>query len=157
MDVQIFTDYDAFATAWTSLGHDETSTEQHWALLAELGSEEVLVQVPEWLAEEKVGYVEGATPTTFVGRIDRETAKAIRLGDSAAARPLGRLVLRIHELEASIERLQSAPDTEPRRLEWLRQRLGEKRSTAAAREEFPSLSDEWLPKSQLEFAGRRAD
>lgn len=122
-----------------------------WQLLNELAEDEVLIRIPEWLAEENVGYVDGATPTTFVGRIERDTDKAIRFADSASARPLMRLAHRIQSLENGIE---NAEDDEDRR-EWLDGRLQEKRQEFENRDDVPGLRDEWLPKSQLLHAVRR--
>lgn len=67
---------DEFAQLW---GSGETETRLYWRLLGQLGPDDVLLRLPEWLANEKVGYVEGKTPTAFFGRIEDETEKAIRL------------------------------------------------------------------------------
>jgi hypothetical protein len=40
----------------------------------------VLIQIPEWLAEKKAGYADGAPPTEVVGRTERETEKDNQLG-----------------------------------------------------------------------------
>lgn len=45
-----------------------------------------MIELPEWLAEEKVGYIEGSVPTEFVGRIEEETGDAIKFVDAAAVR-----------------------------------------------------------------------
>lgn len=145
-----YSEYDVFAREWE--GASENETRMLWQLLDELDDCEVLVRLPEWLAEEKVGFVDGTTPTTFVGRIDRETEKAIRFADSASARPLMKLAHRIHHLEEGIE---TVGDSDEDRREWLEQRLRRTRHEFRSREDVPSLSEEWLPKSQLRTAARR--
>jgi len=160
--ITAYSDYDAFARAWHAdelAQHevtlrkarerdliDEDSTRMLWQVLGELDEEEVLLRIPDWLAEEKVGYVDGATPTTFVGRIDRETEKAIRVVDSASARPLLKLANRIHHFKQGIEREKGADKD---RREWLEQRLTAKRREFEDRDDIPGLAEEWLPKSQL--------
>lgn len=113
LDISEYTTYDAFVRAWHTddLGDvtlddaresgllNEDETRLLWQLLGQLSDDEVLIEIPDWLADEKIGYVDGATPTMFVGRIDRETEKAIHVVDSAAARPLMKLAHRIHHLE----------------------------------------------------------
>ena len=136
--------YEEFAQAWDGADSD---TRMLWQLLGQLDPDEVLVQLPEWLAEEKVGYVDGATPTAFVGRIERETEKAILFGDSAAAGPLMKLAHRIHQLEQGTE----ADDRD----EWLVDRLEDHRRAFEERADAVTLQDEWLPKSQLRRVVRR--
>ena len=118
-----------------------------WQLLGQLNPDEVLVQLPEWLAEEKVGYTDGATPTAFVGRIERDTEKAILLNDSADARSLMKLAHRMHQLEEG----NAASDSR----EWLDERLADHRLAFKEREDTVPLQDEWLPKSQLRRVVRR--
>lgn len=120
-----------------------------WQLLGQLDDDEVLIRIPEWLAEEKAGYVDGAPPTDVVGRIERETEKAILLDDSAAARPLMKLAHRIHELERN--------EGDSARNEWLDDRLAEHRQAFESREDVPELADGWLPKSQLQHVVRRRE
>lgn len=144
-----FADYDAFAREWQ--GDNEQDTRMLWQLLGELEEDEVLIRIPEWLAEEKVGFVDGAAPTTFVGRIDRETDKAILFADSASARPLMKLAHRIRSLE---DGRKNAGDDDNRR-EWLASRLREKRREFEARDNTPGLQEAWVPKSQLLQAVRR--
>lgn len=93
-DVVEVATYDEFAQEWGS-----SDTRLLWQLLGQLDDDEVLVQIPEWLAEENAGYVEGAPPTEVVGRIERETDQAILLDEPASARSLMKLAHRIHELE----------------------------------------------------------
>ncbi len=135
--------YEEFVQVW---GTGETRL--LWQLLGQLGDDEVLVRIPAWLAEEKAGYTDGAPPTEVVGHIERETEKAILLGDSAAARPLMKLAHRIHELEQN--------EGDPDRNEWLEDRLAEHRHAFDNREDVPELADEWLPKSQLQCVVRRS-
>ena len=162
LEISEYADYDTFAQEWHAddLGDvaledardsgllNEDETRLLWQLLGQLGDDEVLIVIPEWLAEEKVGFVEGATPTTFVGRIERETKKAIHFIDSASARPLMKLAHRIHRLEDG--------DTDDRR-EWLDNRLQELREEFENREDVAGLSEEWIPKSQLLHAIRRSN
>lgn len=164
-----YTEYDSFARRWHSdtLSErditleearergllNEQDTRQLWQLMGLLAEDGLFIQIPEWLAEEKVGFAEGATPTTFVGRSARETEDAILFEDSAAARPLMRLAHRIHSLERGIENAEADDD----RREWLENRLREKRREFETRGELPTLSDEWLPKSQLITVVRRSE
>ncbi|MFC7157639.1 hypothetical protein ACFQPA_19615 [Halomarina halobia] len=161
-------DYDTFARSWHphSLDRDDVSlatardrglitedeTRLFWQLLGQLASNELLFRVPEWLAEEKVGFVEGGTPTVFVGRIERETDKAILVVESAAARPLAKLAHRIHHLEEALETLS---DADPERRTWLAQRLETARREFEQREDVTGLREGWLPKSQLRTVIRR--
>lgn len=70
-------DFEAFTERWDD--SDEETVRQLWKLLGELTEDELLIDLPEWLAEQKVGYSDRGRPTLFVGRIDDETDKAIRL------------------------------------------------------------------------------
>lgn len=124
-----------------------------WQLLGELNEDEVLITLPEWLAEEKVGSTTGRTPTWFVGRIRRETEKAICFEDSAAARPLMALAHRIHSLEDGLSHTAADHD----RRGWLERRLQEKQETFRNRDESVSLREEWIPKSQVVVAVRRVE
>lgn len=167
LEIRTFDTYDAFAREW----HAETLTEtdasledargrgllneqgtrQLWQLLGLLDDEEVVIKLPEWLAEKKVGFTDRATPTLFVGRIIRETEQAILFEDSAAARPLMALAHRIHSLE---DGLSNTADEDDRR-SWLERRLQEKRAAFEDRDEMVSLQDEWIPKSQVQLAFQR--
>lgn len=144
LDVREVATYEEFAGEW-----GEGDTRLLWQLLGQLDADEVLVQIPEWLAEEKAGYVEGTPPTEVVGRIERETENAILLDDTAAARPLMKLAHRIHELEQN--------EGDPDRNEWLEDRLTEHRREFEEREDVPELADGWLPKSQLQCVVRRRE
>lgn len=156
LELRVYGDADEFTGEWQQLGYTANEAEQYWALLSELKPTELLIQLPEWLAAEKIGFIDGATPTEFVGRIDTESERAIRFTASAAARPLSRLAHRIQSLENGINRLQDEGDPDPDRMQWLQRQLNKKRRAIDAREDVPALSDEWLPKSQIEFIGRRA-
>lgn len=156
-----YTDYDSFARRWHSDTLDERDisleeardrgllneqdTRQLWQLLGLLEDDEVFVQIPEWLAEDKVGATNRATPTTFVGRIAQETEDAIRVTESAAAHTLMRLAHRIHTLEHGLENTAADED----RREWLQARIDDNRRKFDERKDIPELTDEWLPKSQL--------
>lgn len=165
-----YSDYDSFAREWHATDLDdhevdlqhardrghitEDETRMLWQLLGELSRDELLIRIPEWLAKEKVGFVDGATPTIFVGRIDRETEKAIRFIDSASARPLMKLAHRISHFEEGIENVGGSDDD---RRKWLERRLEAKRREFESRDDVPGLSEEWLPKSQLLDVVRRSD
>lgn len=154
--VRVYADIDAFAADWQALGYSATDTEQYWALLGELKPGELLIQIPDWLAEKKTGFVDSATPTAFVGTIAAETEQAIRVTESAAARPLIRHAHLAQSLETGIDRLATEESPDPDRLEWLKRRLTEVRVALDERQDAPALREEWLPKSQIEFIGRRA-
>lgn len=96
-------------------------------------------------------FVDGAPPTEFIGRIDRETKKAILLTDSAAARSLTKLAHRIYQLEPSIE---NAADDDRR--DWMRNRLQQVQERFENREDATVPSEERLPKSQIQLAVRRS-
>lgn len=145
LDVTEYATYDKFAREWDA---PETDTRILWQLLGQLEDDELLIEIPEWLAEENTGYVDGAIPTVFIGRIVEETEKAIRFTDSASAQSLMKLAHRIHELE------QNEDDSD--RNEWLDRQLRERRREFEKREDTVTLSDEWLPKSQLRHIMRRA-
>lgn len=147
--IEEFSEYSGFAREWEPDG--EGTTKLIWQLLGELNDDELLIKLPEWLAEEKVGYTNGSIPTEFVGRIEEETEKAIRFTDATAARPLGRLAHRMAALEDGIE---SAGDDDDRS-EWLTNRLEDKRDEFETREGMVCLREEWLPKSQIVVAVRR--
>lgn len=160
-------DYDSFAREWhsrTLADYDvsldearergllnEQQTRKLWQLLGLLDSEDCLLQLPEWLAETKVDVENRATPTIFLGRISRETEDAILFESSAAARPLMGIAHQIHSLERGIERTEGGTD----RHERLVDRVREHERTLEDRSDLPSLSDEWLPKSQLGTIVRR--
>lgn len=142
LDVLEVATYEEFVQEW-----GDADTHLLWQLLGQLDDDEVLVRIPEWLAEEKAGYIEGAPPTEVVGRIERETEKAILLDDTAAAQPLMKLAHRIHELEQN--------EGDPDRNDWLDDRLAEHRRAFEEREDVPELAEGWLPKSQLQCVVRR--
>ncbi|MEF8772248.1 hypothetical protein [Halodesulfurarchaeum sp.] len=114
-------------------GSDNTDTRQLWQLLGQLDDDEMLVQIPEWLAKEKVGFVDGAPPTKVAGRIERKTEEAIHLGDTGAARPLMKLAHLIHQLEQN--------EDDPDRYDWLDDRLAKHRRVFKRREDVPELAD----------------
>jgi hypothetical protein len=147
LDIREVTSYEEFVREWGESNED--TTRLLWQLLGQLADDEVLVQLPEWLAEKKAGYVDGAPPTEVVGHIERETENAILLGDSAATRQLMKLAHRIHQLEQN--------ENDPERNDWLDDRLAEHREAFREREDVPELADEWLPKSQLQSVVRRPE
>jgi hypothetical protein len=135
---------------------DEQATRLRWQLLGELDPDELLLTLPKWLAEEKVGFTEGGTPTEFVGRIGDETEKAILFIDSAPAHPLIKHAHRIHTLETSLkEQPTEATDADQRA--WLQDRLTEQRNQYATERETTGLVDEWLPISQIIRTVRRSN
>lgn len=156
-----YADYNSFACEWhsdTLTDYDisleearergllnEQKTRQLWQLLGLLDADELFVQLPEWLADEKVGPIDRTTPTTFVGYISRETEDAILFKESAAAQPLMGLAHRIH----SFEKGGANTGTDTDRHEQSESRLQEYYQKFHNRDSLPSLSDEWLPKSQL--------
>lgn len=139
LDVREVATYEEFVQVWDT---DDGQTHLLWQLLGQLDDEEVLLRIPEWLAAEKAGFVDGAPPTEVVGRIEHETEKAVQVGDAAAARPLMKLAHRIHQLERN--------EGDPDRNDWLNDRLTDHRRAFESRDEVPTLADEWLPKSQIE-------
>jgi len=118
-----------------------------WQLLGQLDDDELLIKIPNWLAEENTGYVDGSIPTVFIGQVDEETEKAIRFIDSADARSLMKVAHRIHNLEQD--------EDDPEHDEWLDRKLREHRRDFEEREDVVTLSNEWLPKSQLQHVPRR--
>jgi hypothetical protein len=125
----------------------EDETRMRWQLLGQLDDDELLIELPEWLADDKVGFTDGATPTEFVGRIERETDQAIHFADAAAARPLMKLAHRIHQLEQETGNEESD--------NWMASRRDDHLDTFERREDAVTLSEEWLPKSQVLRAVRQ--
>lgn len=164
-----YADYDSFARVWhsdTLTDYDvsleearergllnEQRTRKLWQLLELLGTDELFIQLPDWLADEKVEVADRATPTMFVGRISRETEDAILFKESAAARPLIELAHRIHSLEKGIG--NTGADTD--RQERSENRIQDLYQQFRNRDDLPGLSDEWLPKSQLITAIQRCE
>ncbi|WP_255152877.1 hypothetical protein [Halorarius halobius] len=164
-----YANYDAFVREWHSetLTDDDGSLEearnrgllnernsrQLWQLLGLLDPDELLIQLPEWLADEKGGSMNRTTAIMFVGTITRETDDAILFENSAAAQPLMQLAHKIHSLERGIENIGADTDHHER----LAKQLEDYHQQICNREGLPSLSDEWLPKSQLIAAVRRRE
>jgi hypothetical protein len=144
LTVDIYTDYEEFIREYPA---SETNARMLWDLLGQISDDELLIKLPEWLAEEKVGYVEGSVPTEFVGKIEEETNDAIKFTDASAARSLMKLAHRIHRLEQNEH--ARAED------EWSQQRLEEHRRRFEVRDGAETLQDEWLPKSQLSHVVKR--
>jgi len=143
LTIKEYTTYEEFTEAWEG---SDTDTRMLWQLLGQLEADELLIQLPKWLAEEKTSYVDGATPTAFVARIERETEKAILLSDSADARSLMKLAHRIHQLEHQ--------EHDKDRTEWLNDRLAAHRRTFEQRDDVLTLRESWIPKSQLQHVVR---
>lgn len=146
LDIMEYTTYDEFAR---ECDRSDTETRMLWQLLGQLDDDELLVEIPEWLAEDKVGFIDGATPTVFVGSIERETEKAIQFTDTAAARSLMKLAHRIHLLEQT--------EADPEQNDWLNRQLRDRRREFDKRADVVTLRDEWLPKSQLRHVVRQYD
>ncbi|AHG01515.1 hypothetical protein HALLA_03740 (plasmid) [Halostagnicola larsenii XH-48] len=164
-----YADYDSFARAWhpdTLAEYDisledarergrlnEQKTRQLWQLLGLLGTDDIFIQLPDWLADEKVEVTDRATPTMFVGCISRETDDGILFKESAAAGPLMGLAHKINSLEKGIE--NTGADTD--RHERSENRLQDHYQQFHNRNDLPTLSYEWLPKSQLITAVQRCE
>lgn len=171
LEIREFETYDDFAREWhrETLDTQAVSLEQaraqdliaedetrlRWQLLGQLDADELLIELPEWLADQNVGFVEGAVPTEFVGQIDRETEKAILFTESAAARSLLKLAHRLHQLDASLDTVDEKTDADGERREWLTNRQQTLQERFASRDDVTPLTDEWLPKSQLRRSVRR--
>ena len=163
-----YADYDSFAREWHARDleshsvtlHDarergllnEQDTRQIWQLLALLEDDELFLHLPQWLADEKVDSADGDAPTTFVGRVSRETEKAVLVEDSAATHALMRLAHGIRSLERGLE---NTGDDDRR--EELERRLQAKYRQFETRDGLVSLADEWVPKSQIRSAIRRRE
>lgn len=164
-----YADYDSFARSWhsdTFADYDvsleearergllnEQKTRQLWQLLGLLDTDEIFIQLPNWLADKKVDVSDRATPTIFVGYISRETEDAILFKESAAAQPLLGLAHRIHSLEKGLENTGADTDRHERSENRLRDHYQQFRN----RDDLPTLSEEWLPKSQLITAIQRCE
>ncbi len=144
LTVDIYADYADFLQAYPA---SEPDARMLWDLLGQLDGDEVLIKLPEWLAEEKIGYVEGAVPTEFVGHIETETNDAIEFVDAAAARSLMKRAHRIHRLERHEEGREPG--------DWSQRRLQDHRHRFAERDDAETLQDEWLPKSELTHVVKR--
>lgn len=158
--IRTYADYDTFARGW----HSETlrdrdvtletarergllneqDTHRLWQLLGLLDEDDVFIQLPEWLVNEKTDDGRGSLATTFVGYISRETEDAILFKDSSPGRRLMQIAHQIHSIEHGIE---NAVDSDRRKR--LNERLQEEHRRFEERDDVPYLSDEWLPKSQL--------
>lgn len=145
LTVDIYTDFAEFRREYPAA---ETDARMLWDLLGQISNDELLIKLPEWLAEKKVGYVEGSVPMEFVGRIEEETGDAIKFTDASAARPLMKLGHRIDRLEQN-EHKHDQNDWSSRRLREHRRRFEER--------EGAELQDEWIPKSQLSRVVKRRD
>jgi len=55
--IQTYTTYEEFAADWSA---PEKETRMTWQLLEQIDDDEVLVELPQWLADENVGYTKGS-------------------------------------------------------------------------------------------------
>ena len=131
-----YADYDSFAREWhsgtladynVSLNEarergllNEQRTRKLWQLLGLLNLEECLLQLPEWLAEKRVGSENRTTPTIFLGYISDETEDAILFESSAAARSLMGLAHRIRSHNKGVERTEDETDRHEQLADWIR-------------------------------------
>ena len=167
--IRTYADYDSFAREWhseTLSARDvtlegarerglinEQETRQLWQLLGLLDEDDVFIQLPEWIVDEKTDDVRESLATTFVGHISRETEDAVLFKGSSPGRRLMRIAHRIHSLEHGVE--NTAVDTDRRKR--LHELLQEEYRRFEKQDDVPYLSDEWLPKSQLITIIRRRD
>ena len=148
LPVQAYSTYEAFAQE-QSEHFTDTTLPQVWALLCELDADQLFIRIPRWLADQKIGFIDGGTPTDFIGRIDRETGKAVLFTESMSARSLFRQAHLIQHME---QRLTDLSDADQR--SRVESRLQTHREEFTTRPEHPALDEEWLPKSQIELALR---
>ena len=139
--IQTYTAYEEFAADWAA---PDKETRMTWQLLEQIDEDEVLVELPQWITDENVGYTQGSVPTAFVGRIATESDEAIQLADSAAARSIRKLAHSISQLE------QNDSDKQD-------DRLVEHREEFNQRDDAVSLNDEWFPKSAIVQAVKRQE
>lgn len=167
LEIRTFETYDSFAGEWhsetlfdtdSSLESardrgllNEQDTRQLWQVLGLLDDGDIVIQLPEWLADEKGDFTKRATPTMFVGRVTRETEKAVLFEDSAVVRSLMSLAHRIHSLENGLSHTSDDTDRHDR----LESRLQESQAAFRNREGMVGITDEWIPKSQIQLAFRR--
>ncbi|EFW94189.1 hypothetical protein ZOD2009_00105 [Haladaptatus paucihalophilus DX253] len=167
--LRTFADYDSFAREW----HSETlkdrdvtlevarkrgllneqDTRRLWQLLGLLDEDDVFIQLPEWIAEEKTNDVQGSLATTFVGYLSRETEDAVLFKESSPAHRLMQIAHKIQSLENRVQ--NTAVDSDRRKR--LTDKLEEEHRRFETRDDIPYLSDEWLPKSQLITVIRRSE
>ena len=143
LSIETYRKYEAFAAAWPAPGKETRMT---WQLLGQIDDDKLLVELPQWLADENVGYTQGAVPTAFVGRIEAESEEAIHFADSAAAKSLRKLAHRITQLEQSDNADQD---------DWVDDRLADHRQQFTNRDDAVSLNEEWLPKAEILHAIKR--
>jgi hypothetical protein len=146
LTVDIYADFAEFRREYPAA---ETDARMLWDLLGQISTDELMIKLPEWLAEKKVGYVDGSVPTEFVGKIEEETDEAIKFTDASAARPLMKLAHRIDRLEQN--------ENEHDQDDWSQRRLQDHRQKFKEREDAEKLQDEWIPKSQLSHVVKRRE
>ena len=151
LPIQTYAIYEDFAQEHSDQFTD-TDLPQVWALLCELDADQLFIRIPRWLADQKIGFFDGGTPTDFIGQIDRETDKAVLFTDSMSAQSLFRQAHLIQHME---QRLTELSDADQR--SRVESRLEKHREEFTTRPEHPALDEEWLPKSQIELALRCND
>jgi hypothetical protein len=144
LTVDMYSDFEEFCREYPAT---ETDARMLWDLLGQVSDDKLLIKLSDWVAEEKVGFVEGSVPTEFVGQIEEETNDAIKFSDAFAARSIMKLAHRIHRLE------QNEGDRDGG--DWSNRRLQEHRQRFEERGEAETLQDEWLPKSQISHVVKR--
>mgnify|MGYP000046419427 FL=1 len=143
LGIETYTSYEAFATDWDGSAKETRMT---WQLLDQIDDDKILIELPQWLADENVGYTRGAVPTAFVGRIEAESEQAIHFADSAAAKSLRKLAHRITQLEQSDNADQD---------DWVDDRLADHQEQFNNQDDAVSLNEEWLPKAEILHAIKR--
>ena len=108
---------------------NEQDTRQLWRSLGLLDADDVFIQFPEWLVEEKTDDVRGSLATTFVGYISRETEDAVLSKDSSPGRRLMQIAHKIHSLENGVENTAVDSDRRNRLNNELQKNTGDSRSS----------------------------
>ena len=133
---------ETFAADWDEPAKETRMT---WQLLDPIDDREVLIELPQWLADENVGYTQGAVPTAFIGRIETESEQAIQFTDAVATKSLRKLAHRISQLEQSDSAEQD---------DWV---LADHREEFTNRADAVSLNTERLPKAEITRAIKRPE
>ena len=149
LSVQAYATYETFAQEHSD-HFSATDLPQVWALLCELDTDQLFIRIPRWLADQKIGFIDGGTPMDFIGRVDRETEKAVLFVESMPARSLFR---QAHLIQHMDQRLADLSDSDRR--SRVKSRLEKHRAEFTTRPEHPVFDEEWLPKSQIDLALRR--
>jgi len=59
LEIEEYRVFETFSDDWAA---SETDTRMFWQLLGQLDDDELLIKIPNWLAEENTGYVGRDTP-----------------------------------------------------------------------------------------------